>query len=48
MLNTKKGNEKKYGLVIFVNSVSGRFWPGARFSKVPITFRIRNQIFKSK
>ena len=22
--------------------------PGARFSKVPITFRARNQIFKSK
>ena len=24
------------------------FRPGARFSKVPITFRARNQIFKSK
>ena len=22
--------------------------PGARFSKVPVTFRARNQIFKSK
>ena len=23
-------------------------WSGARFSKVPVTFRARNQIFKSK
>ena len=22
--------------------------PGARFSKVPVTFRVRNQIFRSK
>ena len=24
------------------------FRPGARFSKVPVTFRARNQMFKSK
>ena len=24
------------------------FEPGARFSKVPVTLRVRNQIFKSK
>ena len=28
MLNTKKGNEKKCRLVIFLSSVSGRFGPG--------------------
>ena len=38
----------------FFFSLWASFWsknkvgPGARFSKVPVTFRARNQIFKSK
>ena len=30
------------------NDIISAYRPGARFSKVPVTFRARNQIFKSK
>ena len=33
---------------VILNSVSNVCGAGARFSDVPVTFRVRNQIFKSK